>query len=404
MSGGLRAAVPSARPNARAAGSARPARLLAAVAALAAATAAVLLGALPAQAAPKHVDAQLALSGVASADNPAGGSQLGIRPGGSVTFSAAGVPTVGLAKLGLSDLVGTVDNLLGGAASFQVRANFAGLPGGRNGTVLKGDKHARFSFPKAGTYHFTWSVQKVTVVSGLLGSQTKVTTINLNGNELRQAGIKLNAKNQYVGSVVVKKKPPQGGISIQLPSVGAHPSAPGVGNLPSVGVPGVRLPTVHTSVPNLTAPKLPSVPGLPGGGSGSSGGGSSSSSAGGGGATHFSGPPTWVPELVVPKGNNALVIPGDNNPGVLPSYNGAAGNLPAAGNGAGDAGSRAGKVHPQPLASNAAQPQPVHLADPAADAGSPSGQLPVLLAIIAIITLALVAGTYARLFLNRRNL
>lgn len=403
MSGGLRAPVPVARPHARAVGHPRPARLLAGVAALAAAAAAILLGVTPAQAVPKHVDAQLALSGVASSDNPVGGSQLGIRPGGSVTFRAAGVPTVGLAKLGLGDLVGTVDNLLGGATSFQVKANFAGLPGGRNGTILKGSKRATFRFPHTGTYHFTWSVQKVTVLSGLLGSQTKVSTINLNGNELRQAGIKLNAKNQYVGSVVVKKKPPQGGISIQLPSVGAHPSAPGVGRLPSVGVPGVRLPTVHASVPNLTAPNLPSVPGVPGGHSGHPGGGSSSSSSGGG-AMHFSGPPTWVPELVVPKGNNAIVIPGDNNPGVLPSYHGAAGYLPAtAGSGAGT-GQQAGKIHPQPLASNAAQPRPVHLADPSADAGSPSGQLPVLLAIIAIITLALVAGTYARLFLNRRNL
>ncbi|HEV7206488.1 MAG TPA: hypothetical protein VGN18_17920, partial [Jatrophihabitans sp.] len=34
---------------------------------------------------------------------------------------------------------------------------------------------------------------------------------------------------------------------------------------------------------------------------------------------------------------------------------------------------------------------------------SPSGQLPVILAILAIIALAMVAGTYARLYLIRRS-
>jgi hypothetical protein len=353
--------------------------------------AAVLLAMSPAQAAAQNVRAQLALSGLADKDNPAGGSLIGIHPGDSVTFSAAGVPTAGLEKLGLGNLIPIVDNLLNGATRFQVRANFANLPGGHNGTILHGKKTAHFDFPHTGVYNFTWTVQKVTVLSTLLGTQTQVSTINLNGNELRQAGIKLNAHNQYVGQVVVRKHPPSGGISVQLPSVHVSPSAPGVGQLPKVGVPGVRLPTVPVSGPNVS---VPNVPGGPSGGNHGGAGGKH-----GGGSKNFPGPPVSVPQEVVPKGDNAIVIPGSDNAGKLPVYHGTDAFLPTSGSGNKASGS--GGANSQPRSRDVAKHRTLGLAS---KPGTPSGQLPVLLAIISIIALALVAGTYARLFLLRRNL
>jgi hypothetical protein len=358
--------------------------------------AAVLLAMSPAQAAATNDRAQLALSGLADKNNPAGGSRIGIHPGDSVTFSAASVPTAGLAKLGLSNLIPTVDNLLNGATRFQVRANFANLPGGRNGTILRGHKTAHFAFAHTGTYNFTWTVQKVTVLSTLLGKQTKTTTINLNGNELRQAGIKLNAHNQYVGQVVVRKHPPAGGISVQLPKVRVAPSAPGVGQLPTLKVPSVKLPSVHVSIPKV---KVPSVPGLPTGGNHSGGGNHQGTGTNpGGGAKNFAGPPLSVPEEVVPKGDTAITIPGSDNLGALPVYHGSNAFRPTTGSGNQAPGVRT--VARQPRSADAAKRRPLGLATKPT---TPSGQLPVLLAIISIIALALVAGTYARLFLIRRK-
>lgn len=355
---------------------------------------AVLLAMSPAQAATHNDRAQLSLSGLADKNNPAGGSRIGIHPGDSVTFSAASVPTAGLAKLGLSNLIPTVDNLLNGATRFQVRANFAKLPGGHNGTVLRGHKTAHFTFAHTGTYAFTWTVQKVTVFSTILGKQTKTSTINLNGNELRQAGIKLNARNQYVGQVVVRKHPPAGGISVQLPKVKVAPSAPGVGQLPTLKAPGVRLPTVHTSIP-----KVPGVPGLPTGGNHHRGGGTHHGTGTGPGPKNFPGPPVSVPEEVVPRGNTAVTIPGSDKLGALPVYHGSNAFAPGAGVSNSAPGTHTA-VHRQPRSAQAAKRRPLGMAT---KPSTPSGQLPVLVAIISIIALALVAGTYARLFLIRRK-
>lgn len=351
---------------------------------------AVLLAMSPAQAAGHTDRAQLALSGLSDKNNPAGGSQIGIHPGDSVIFSAASVPTAGLAKLGLANLIPTVDNLLNGATRFQVRANFANLPGGHNGTILHGRKTAHFTFAHTGTYNFTWTVQKVTVLSTLLGKQTQTSTINLNGNELRKAGIKLNAHNQYVGQVVVRKHPPAGGISVQLPKVNVHPNVHGV-KLPKIKIPGVHLPTVH-----VPTPKLPSVPGLHHNGNHQSKNGSGNGNNPNG-PKSFPGPPVSVPQEVVPKGDTAVTIPGHDNLGTLPVYHGAEAFRP------GSSGNSASGTHNtarQPRSAQAAKQRPLGLAS---KPSTPSGQLPVLLAIISIIALALVAGTYARLFLIRRK-
>lgn len=364
----------------------------------------VMLVMSPADAATRNVKAQLSLSGVATKDNPTGGTQVGIRPGDSITFSAASAPTAGLAKLGLDNLVSTVDNLMGSGASFQVKADFSGLPGGRKGTVLSGSKTATFHFPTAQTYKFTWQVQRVTMVQVLGVQQKRVTTISLDGNQLRKAGIAINGDSTYVGQVVVKKNPPQGGVSVQLPSVHVAPSVTGVGQLPTVGVPGVTPPTLHASLPDVpslpvSVPNLPSLPNLPGQHQQKHHQQHARSHQQ---HTGYQGPALTVPDEVVPNGNNAVVLPGSGNyySGGTPQGGSALDVPPIPG---GSNGGGAGPAHGSANHPARAQPQSKTV-DLASEPANPSSELPVILAIVSVIVLALVAGTYARLLLQRRNL
>lgn len=360
------------------------------LAGLAVALAAVLLAAFagPAGASSQTVKAQLSLSGLASADNPLGGSVIGVRPGDKVTFSAAGLPSAGLDKLGLGDLLG---GLLNAGATFQVTADFSALPGGAKNTVLSGTKTKTFTFSGKGSFSFTWTAQRVT----LLG----VIPINLDGNQLAQAGVKLNAGNDYVGKVVVADNPPQGGLSVQLPSVSVAPSAPVVGQLPTLTIPGVSLPTVGVSVPNLNP--------VTGGGSKSS---SPAPAKGPSGAPSSAGvtyqpPALSIPQQVVPGGGGGDVNGGSNGGGGFrlgvagSGSNGqfAVSSGSATGKGAGSAGGGSGDA-----AANGATGGSKTV-DLASSSSSPSGQLPVLLAILAVITLAVVGGIYARLYLLGRK-
>lgn len=362
-------------------------RLLAGLAALtvAGATAAVgLVSAAPAQAAPITAKVQLSLSGLADSKNPVGGSVIGIRPGDSVSLTTATVPTRGLDKLGLGDLVGGV---LDAVAPVRSVADFGKLPNGKANTTVKTSPAVTFTFPKAGTYNFTWSMKRVT----LLG----LVPIDLDGNQLAQAGVKLNADNQYVGKIVVSNNPPKGGLSIQLPKVQVAPSAPVVGQLPTITVPGVQAPTISvpslgTLVPNLpTGGKTTSAPSKPS---------SKPSSAAASSGPGYQLPGESIPEQVVPgsSGNVATLDSGNDY-----TSGGFSGILPTRGDSLGAKQSSGGAtVAGQPEAgSSAAGTKTVELA---ADSGNPSSQLPVILAILAIIALALVAGTYARLFLLKK--
>lgn len=326
------------------------------------------------------VNAQLSLTGLADANNPLGGSQIGVHPGDSVRFTASTAPTAGLDKLGL----GSIGGLPATLSTFQVTADFSGLPGGHANTVLRGSTSVTFHLSTTGTYHFTWTAQSVTALG--------IIPINLDGNQLAQAGVKLNAKNQYVGAVVVATNPPQGGLSVQLPSVQVAPSAPVVGQLPTVSIPGVQLPTVGVSVPNL-AP----------GGKGASSGSSAKSSATPRPANTYKPPAVLVPDRVVPHGDGGGAYSGsgggfalDNAAGgaagnhqgkLVPDLGAVAGSGPSGASGSGN-GSGHGSSTPIDLASSPS---------------SPSGQLPVLLAILAVVALAIVAGTYARLYLLGRQ-
>ena len=98
-------------------------------------------------------------------------------------------------------------------------------------------------------WSFTWSVQYV--LPGLFGC-TKNGLNSTSMNQLQQAGIAINASNQWVGQVVVATDPPKGGISIQLPGIGAAPSLPVVGQLPGMSIAPQAAPTIGAgSLPGL---------------------------------------------------------------------------------------------------------------------------------------------------------
>ena len=319
------------------------------------------------------VNAQLAFSGVVTQASPTGGSVVGIHPGDAVDFKPATVPTQGLDALGFSlgDILGGVLNSLTG---YQVVLHLPStFPGGQRDVKLGacgGKSDLKVSFPTAGTYNFTWSAYSVNALC-LLPSP-----ITLDGNAAKDAGIALNASNQWMGEVVAATDPPAGGISVQLPAVSASPEV-GPVQLPPVGEPGVTLPTITTGAGSGSSPTP--APGEPGGGSGT--------------RIDYQQPGQSVQDRVVPHGyggdgralavNQALI--GDLANGTGAGQNGAGGQALAGNAASGSPATTAG--------------QPINLAANKA----PAGQMPVLLSILAIIALSLVTATYARLYLLRRN-
>jgi hypothetical protein len=233
------------------------------------------------------------------------------------------------------------------------------------------------TFPTAGTYNFTWNIQYVLPV--LLGCKSNGIS-NSDLNLLKGIGVALNAQNQWVGQIVVATHPPTGGIGIQLPGIKVAPSLPVVGQLPTVSVPNIDVQG------SLTIPTLPSIGGGKGGGPGGGGGGGGSGGQGGGGGGGDCVPCVVMPQVglggpgaVGPDANTVTQIgQGLTEPSPLPGNHGTVPTAPA----------------PKTPSTNK------HL-DFAANK-APAAQMPVILAIVAIIALSLVTATYARLFLLRR--
>jgi hypothetical protein len=333
------------------------------------------------------VNAQLSVTGVSTKANILGGSVIGIHPGETVNFKASALPTAGLEnipKLGpvLEDLLSTA------LGQYQVVVSFGpAFPGGAQTVTLGGPKTGKcaglpaksITFADKGTYTFTWKVQYVLPL--LLGcAKNGVSDADL--NLLAKAGVALNAKNSWVGKVVVADNPPAGGISIQLPGVSVAPNIAGH-QLPTIGVPGITLPTLGLTVPNLA------------GGQGSGTAPPSSASTGQQSTGTGSGA-----EIPVP----ALVVPGPNS-------------IPWGGGGgyAGAAGGNAAAAQSSPAALPTAAAQPARLKAPSQDstgkhktidlaASRPStGEVWVVLAIVAVIALTFVAATYARLYMLKQD-
>lgn len=345
---------------------------------------ALFVGVGPAGAATEN--AQLSLTGPVDGNNPTGGSQLGVRPGTTINFSASAAPTQKVKDLASSIGLGNILGSVLGTTDFQVVANFAGLPGGHSNTTLTGSSKASFHFSRVGTYSFSYQAQQVSV--GLLGK--KIVPINLDGNQAKKAHVALNASNQYVGRIVVSNSP-KNGISIQPPSVQVHPK---VGNiqLPNIKIPGIQAPTLHTSVPNLNKPKTLTK---------KAGSSKLATTNSGSGGTLASGTDGLlpVPSRVVPGGYGSTSSGGGGGGGFYGSTNsGSSGSGYASLQLSNPDGSKT-TLGGSPAADSS---QPAANADSATSKSSPAAQLPVVLAIVAIIALALVASTYARLFLVRR--
>lgn len=369
-----------------------------------AAAAAMVLAMTPAHAGAATVDAQLSLSGVATRADVLGGTTVGVHPGDTVDFQASALPTAGLDNVpALGPLLHTVLGTLGG--QFQVVVHFgANVPGvggtsvtlgGPTSGTCAGRPDLPVSFPGEGTYPFSWSVQYV--LPSLFGcARNGLNSAAL--NQLRQAGVAINASNRWVGRVTVAKDPPKGGVSVQLPGVGAAPSLPVVGKLPGVSRPPVTLPTLPVTVPSLG--DLP-VPGRAGR-SGAAGDGSSAHT--GSGLPKWTPPGLSVPEQVVPKGYG----PQQSGPSGYSHQVDALTAAPGVSLGRAESDAPANPASPVAAHSSASAPSPTRTVPAAAllSAATTDGHgqpMPVLLAIVAIIALSLVTALYARTYLLRKK-
>jgi hypothetical protein len=362
-------------------------RWIAGVAGVAAASA-VVISALPASAS-NTVNAQLSLSGVATSSNVLGGSKIEVRPGDTVDFHASALPTAGLSSVpglgsvlqdALSPLLGQYQVVVTTASDFPGGAQTVTLGGPTSGSCA-GKSDLAVPFPAKGTYNFTWSVQYA--LPTLLGC-TKSGMSGTDLNQLKAAGVAINASNHWTGQIVVTDNPGGGGISIQPPVLGASPSVPVLGQLPSTSI---TLP----GVPTVSVPNLPSLP-IGGGTSNPPGGGTSTPPGG-----SYTPPPTTVPQKVVPSGSTGQLITGGGGTGGFGALPDSGTLTPLSGSGP--------SVIGQAPSSTAAPIKDAGLKRSVSFAANkaPTALLPVMLAVVAIIALAIVTATYARLYLLRRN-
>ncbi len=366
------------------------------VALICSAATAILLTASAAQAS-TTVEVQLTLSGVASPDNPTGGSQVGVHPGDSVVLHASAIPTAG-APGGLSS---SLSGLVAGVAGLQVKITGGNLPGVHYPFTLGkvANCGGAASLPlrslAKGTYSFKYVVEKVSLLTSILGavtgcSKNTVTPTHDQLGALTKDNVKVTDNAVYSGSIVVAVHPPAGGVGIQLPSQSISAKVGPVST--SVNLPGASV-GVPNPLPGITS-NLPT--GLPGGGSGGGGsGGGGGHGTGSGGGVNYTPPAVTVPQEVMP---HAVAQGGSGQQYTAP------GNLPAPTVG-GHIVAPADKVtataatpvDPSNVA-NAGLSRPESLGDNSGG-GLFGKQLPVVLAIAAILALSLVTAGYARMVL-----
>jgi hypothetical protein len=294
-----------------------------------------------------------------------GGTEVWVKPGDKINFDSAlaGVNVAVLPLPPLGKVAGlNIDALIDGNTSHPHAISL------RNGNpyVLPG------STLSAGTHTLKWTATGVTLVGGLV-------TLPLASNELKSG-----ASLTWEGVIHVTNDAAQCKLSVGTPKIDV-----------SVGPVKVPVPPLNVNIP---VPNLPSLPGLPGGGSGGGGGGTGGGggggSSGGGGGGHYKPPPVTVPEQVMGNigGGFGGVAPnggGSTQLGTgLPEQPGAAGNS---------------KSDPQSANNTQGKSKTTKVVSTLASNKAPAAQLPVLLAIVAIIALSLVTATYARLYLLRRN-
>ncbi|HEY8302739.1 MAG TPA: hypothetical protein VIG48_12640 [Jatrophihabitans sp.] len=360
------------------------------------ACAAVLIFSAPAEAS-TTVEVQLTLSGLASPDNPTGGAQVGVHPGDSVIMHASAVPTAG-APAGLS---GALSGLVSGVAGLQVKILDGNLPGVHYPFTLGKVAHcggkpalSLRSLAK-GTYSFHYVVQKMSLLSGLLGGiagckKTTVTPTRDQLGKLTKNNVKVTDNAVYSGSIVVATKPPAGGIGVQLPSQSISAKVGPIHT--SVNLPGATV-SVPNPLPGVTS-GLPKPPGGLGGGNGGSNPGGSHGGSGNGNI-NYTPPALTVPQQVMPHAVNYGGKPGTSYK--LPQRT--VGGHVVAPLAPTPSVTLSPVSHPSEVANAEAGKNTVNLAD-----GSGLGkQLPIILAILAILALSVVTAGYTRMVLLRKN-
>lgn len=289
-----------------------------------------------------------------------GGSDVYVAPGQELDVTSS---LVGLNLLGL---------LVAPAGLEGTLAIDAGTTHSQNVDVT--NKTTALTDLASGDHAFTFTASKLLGLP--LGS-----LVNLSG--LLQAGAKLT----WTGTIHVTANAAKCGIAVQLPSVSASVSVTGLPPI-QVGVPGVKI-TVPVTIPT----SIPS-------GLGGLGGDKSSAPAAGHTSTAADiNNPIPVPARVVP-GDNVAAGGGGGDGNVLPLP-----NLGSSDSSGSNAGSLIGAGH---NGSAGAAPQQKSTGkhktiDLAASPSSSTGEVWVVLAIVAVIALAFVAATYARLYLIKRS-
>jgi hypothetical protein len=313
------------------------------------------------------VKATFGVTGVATSNCPVsvGGTDVYVTPGQEldVKSSLAGIYVNGYGLL--SDLLGSIASL--------------------NGSLVidPGTDHAqKFDIKTTaqqvgdladGNHHWKWTVSSVKLLGGLLTIPLSLTSSALN------AGAQLT----WEGTIHVTSDAAQCGVAVALPSVSASVSVTGLPPI-QVGIPGVTVGTLPVKVPTSLPTGLPT-----GAGSGPSGHKST--------APADQSNPIPVPARVVPGPNGSGLLGGGFNTAGLPGSGGGAAQL--------GGGALAGSSNDNPAAPILQQDSTGKhkTIDLAAGRPSSTGEVWVVLAIVAVIALAFVAATYARLYLIKHE-
>lgn len=238
--------------------------------------------------------------------------------------------------------------------------------------------------------NITNTVQKLFLPAGNHGWKWTVSSVKVLGLpvplHLSSSALKAGGKLTWTGTIHVTDAAANCGLAVQLPSVSASVSASGLPPI-GVGIPGVKV-TVPASIPtSLPTGNLPGT------------GGKSGGHTGGHSTPPAANNPVPVPARVVPGADGSGLL-GGGAAGGQPVGPVAGGSDPLAGAPAGPAGAASSTSTQLPEQASSGKHKTIDLA---ANRPAATGQIWVVLAIVAVIALAFVAATYARLYLLKRG-
>jgi hypothetical protein len=325
-----------------------------------------------------HDEATFGLTGVEDSNCvvSTGGTTVYIKPGDRIDFDTA----IASASLGGVNLLG------GKLAGLNVKAVIDAKTSAKESFSVGAGKTVKVAGLSKGDHTLSWTATSVSVVlPATLLTPAKTITIPLSNDSL-QSGAKLS----WTGVIHVTKGAPQCTVTVATPKVGVSVGPIKVTVPPvQVTVPGVKLPTSLPSLPNLLPTKSGSAPST-----------GATRPATGKSTYKYTPPALTIPDEVVPHGQGDAVYSGG---GVTTG-----GGSDTSGLTDGTPSTTTSTAPNGTVQTSAAQVTQNSTGkhktiDLASSTDSHSGQLPVLLAILAVIALAMVAGTYARLYLLGRK-